>query len=85
MVLVLAGNATQFRAWCMDRDLNPRDKTVVYARDIQSLRGLPLREAPVEVVTTGSWGDHWSAAETLHCARYIQHKVNTKLEEQSKR
>ncbi len=37
---VVAGTYAQFRAWCLDNDVNPRDPQYVWVGDIQKIRGV---------------------------------------------
>jgi hypothetical protein len=57
-LVVLAGNYREFQFWCWDNDRNPRDPSLIYARDISRLRGIGM----ARFVTYGTWymrRDHW--------------------------
>ncbi|MFE0648528.1 hypothetical protein ACFVZH_08080 [Streptomyces sp. NPDC059534] len=51
LVVVLAGNHAQFRQWARAAGLDPHSRSLVYARDVDALRGIH----GARVVRCGTW------------------------------
>lgn len=62
ITVVLAGSLPQFRNWCRENEVNPRDQNVLYVTESHQLRGLGR---PVEVVVYGTFWN-LSRAEELY-------------------
>lgn len=51
---VLAGSLRQFKDWCRENEVDPRDQNVLYVGEARHLRGLGK---PVQLVVYGTfWG-----------------------------
>jgi hypothetical protein len=66
---VIAGNFREFVSWCQEHAIRPSDRTVIYVRDVHSLRGRLLTELTVE--RYGTWYDRGDLAELDAVLRYM--------------
>lgn len=70
--LVLAGDLSQFRNWCMYSQVNPRSRNVCFVHDHRQLLGLN----DFDVVYTGTWYDQpWSTRREYIGDTLIRHRV----------
>jgi hypothetical protein len=65
-LFVVAGSWAEFTAWCHERRISPRDRSVAYVRDWTSLMGQPRGLRYVVVGTGRERRDFQEISHALH-------------------
>lgn len=63
LTVVVALDYSDFKRWCQATNHNPRDRELVYARDVAALDGL---QGPLTIVTTELGGRRLDAVDIQH-------------------
>lgn len=70
ILVVLALNYGEFRAWCRDSGLRPDDREVVFADREERLRGL----SNIKVIRCRRWDHHRDALRISQTAEIIEQR-----------
>jgi hypothetical protein len=73
ITVVLAGNYREFLRWCQENEVNPRDRSVVYASDVSRVRGLGL----IRVETYGAWHRRQDGYDIFFYLRAVEKRYAT--------
>jgi hypothetical protein len=69
--VVLAGNYREFLFWCRENNRNPRDRNLIYARELHHIRGL----GKIKFVTYGTWAQRGPRAwEMYDYLKYLERR-----------
>jgi hypothetical protein len=75
--VVLAGNFREFKFWCMENNVNPRDRNVIYASEPHRIRGL----GPIRYVLYGTWYSRRDAWEMLDYLKHLEKRYQNETSE----